>query len=89
MKALPVIMNVPSNPKGYAEIYIAVFVLVVVHIKDITFRTNKAVPLTIHVIGRPLLSQEPIIRKYPISHEKLVTEAGQSELKPSLDDKHK
>ena len=43
--------------------------------------TNKAIPLVIHTMGRPLLSHEPIPRKDLISSEKLVAEAGQSEMK--------
>ena len=75
-QALPMIVNVPNDPKGHAEIYIDDFMVAVVDINDNASRANKAVPLAIHTMGRPLLSQEPTPRKDFISSEKLAAEAG-------------
>ena len=84
LQALPMIVKVPHDPKGHAEIYIDVFMVAAVDINDNASRTNKAVPLAIHTMGRPLLSHEPTPRKDFISSEKLAAEAGQSELQRNL-----
>ena len=78
------IVNVPTDPKVHAEIYIDEFMVAVVDIDDNATRANKAVPLEIHTIGRPLLSHNPTARKDFISSEKLTAEVGQSETKLSL-----
>ena len=83
-KALPMIVNVPTDPKGHAEIYIDEFMVAVVDIDDNTTRANKTVHLEIHTIGRLLLSHNPTARKDFISSKKLTAEAGQSETKRNL-----
>ena len=55
-----------------------------VDIGNNNIRANKAVPLAIHVVRRPLLPFEVISRKDLISEEKLTEEAGQSEIKRNL-----
>ena len=83
-KSLPLIVDVPCDPRGHAEIYIDDFMVACVDIGDNNIRANKAVPLAIHVVGRPLLPLEVIPRKDLISAEKLEAEAGQSEIKRNL-----
>ena len=70
------IVNVSTDPKGHAEIYIDDFMVAVVDIDDNATRANKGVPLVIHTMERPLLSHEPNPRKDLISIEKLTAEAG-------------
>ena len=67
--AHPVIVDVPCDLRGHAEIYIDDFIVVFVDIGDNNIRANKAVPLATHVVGRPLLPLEVIPRKYLISEE--------------------
>ena len=54
--SLSMIVKVPNDPKGHAEIYIDDFIVTVVDINNNASRANKAVSLAIHTIGRPLLS---------------------------------
>ena len=75
-QALPMIVKVPHDPKSHAEIYIDDFMVAVVDINGNVSRANKAVPLAIHTMGRPLLSHEPTPRKDLISSEKMTAEAG-------------
>ena len=70
------IVKVLHDPKGHAEIYIDDFMVAVVDINGNASRANKAVPLAIHTMGRPLLSHEPTPRKDLISSEKMTAEAG-------------
>ena len=83
-KSHPLIVDVPCDPRGHAEIYIDDFMVAYVDIGDNNIRANKAVPLAIHVVGRPLFPLEIIPRKDLISEEKLAAEAGQSEIKRNL-----
>ena len=83
-QALPMIVKVPHDPKGHAEIYIEDFMVAVVDINDNATRANKSVPLAIHTLGRPLLSHEPTPREDSISSEKLAAEAGQCERQRNL-----
>ena len=78
------IVNVPTDPKVHAEIYIDEFMVAVVDIDDNATRTNKAVPLAIHTMGRPFILHEPTPRKFFISSEKLAVEASQSEMQRNL-----
>ena len=74
----------PCDPRGHAEIYIDDIMVACVDIGNNNIRANKAVPLAIHVVGRPLLPFEVISRKDLISEEKFTEEAGQSEIKRNL-----
>ena len=64
------IVKVPRDPKDRAELNIDDFMVAVVDINGNASRANKAVPLAIHTMGRPLLSHEPTPRKDFISSEK-------------------
>ena len=78
------IVKFPHDPKGHAEIYINDFMVAVVDINNNASRANKAVPLAIHTMGRPLLSHKPTPRKDFICSEKLAAKAGQSEMQRNL-----
>ena len=82
--AHPLIVDVPCDPRGHAEIYIDDFIVTCVDIGNNTIRANKAVSLAIHVVERPLLPLELIPRKDFISEEKLAAKADQSEIKRNL-----
>ena len=82
-QALLIIVDVPTDQKVHAKIYIDDFMVVVVDIDDNATRTNKAIHFAIHIMGRPF-SHEPTTRKYLISSEKLAAEAGQNEIKRNL-----
>ena len=82
--AHPLIVDVSYDPRGHAEIYIDDFMVACVDIGNNNIRANKAVPLAIHVVGRPLLPLEVILRKYLIFEETLAAEAGQSEIKRNI-----
>ena len=56
-KALPMIVDVPTNPKGHVEIYTDDFMIAVDDIDDKITRAKETVHSTIHTMGRPLLSQ--------------------------------
>ena len=77
-------MDVPTDQKVHAKIYIDDFMVVVVDIDDNATRANKAIHFAIHIMGRSLISHEPTTRKDLISSEKLAAEAGQNEIKRNL-----
>lgn len=49
-KSHPLIVNVPYDPRSHVEIYIDDFMVTVVDIGTNNIRTNKAIPLAIHVM---------------------------------------
>ena len=75
-EAYPLIVDVPCDPRGHAEIFIDDFTIACVDTGNNNIRANKAVPLAVHVVGRPLLPLEVIPRKELIYEEKLAAEAG-------------
>ena len=83
-EAYPLIVDVPCDPRGHAEIFIDDFTIACVDTGNNNIRANKAVPLAVHVVGRPLLPLEVIPRKELIYEEKLAAEAGQSEIKRNV-----
>ena len=57
------------DPRGHVEINIDNLMVAVVDIGNNSICANKAVPLAIHVMGRPLMQRELIPRKGLISEE--------------------
>ena len=79
--ALPVDVIVPPKKHGLVESYIDDLIPVVLHNKISSVRAANAVPLAMHIIGRPVHPDEPIKREDLLCFRKLAGEGQMSEIK--------
>ena len=79
-------VNIPVNDKGNCEIFINDLMGATVDLPDTdnATRLERALLLAIHILARPLQSDEPIPRETMAALNKLISEAGLSELKINL-----
>jgi hypothetical protein len=82
--ALPTIVSPPTNCPAKADVYIDDTTTISIDDPSITPRARAAVPLAIHIVGRPLAAKEPIPRQNLISIDKLQAEGRMEELKTDL-----
>ena len=83
-QALPTIVSPPVNCCAKADVYIDDTTTISLDDPDTTLRARAAVPLAIHIVGRPIAPNEPIPRMDLISIEKLKAEGRMEELKTDL-----
>ena len=74
-------VHVPPRKEGKVDGYIDDLIPVVVHEGDNALRAANAVPLAIHIVGRPVNKKEPIQRDDLLSFSKLLGEGCMAELK--------
>jgi hypothetical protein len=77
------IVNVPANPRGYADVYINNTTGLTIDIPGTrnTNRLEAAIPLAIQVAARPNDVNEPIPQEPMVAQEKLKAERGLVEMK--------
>jgi hypothetical protein len=78
------IVDVPVNPRGMADVYIDDTIGFCVDISDNDVRLENAILLAIHAAARPLHESEPIPREEMAALAKLLAEAGLEESKVIL-----
>ena len=83
-QALPTIVPPPVDCYAKANVYIDETTTISLDDPTITPRAQAAVPLAIHIVGRPVAPQEPIPRHDIISLDKLQAEGRMEELKTDL-----
>jgi hypothetical protein len=83
------IVDVPVDPRGTADVYIDDLVGLTVDLEDSgnDDRLSKALLLAMEVAGRPLQENEPIPRELMAAVTKLIAEVGLEESKSSWDGK--
>lgn len=80
-EALPMIVEAEADGRGKADCYIDDITTVCVDEGKNEKRASAAVPLAIHILGRPLSESEPLLRKHLVSMSKLSAEAALEETK--------
>ena len=80
------IVNVPVDPKGIAEVYIddTIALGVDMHDSDNSLRLENEILLAIHTAARPIHAEEPIPREEMAALTKFLAEAGLEETKMIL-----
>ena len=80
------IVDVPVNPKGIADVYIddTISLSVNMYDSDNSPRLENAILLTIHIAARPIHAEEPIPREEMAALTKLLSEARLEETKVIL-----
>jgi hypothetical protein len=80
------VVDVPVNPRGMSDVFIDDTFTQAVDVpgSDNILRAERGAMLAIHVIGRPLLAEEPIPRETLAALAKLFAEAGMEETKTML-----
>jgi hypothetical protein len=81
---LPTMVLPPPRPFGSSDVYIDDIITTFLDTPENCTRAPSAVPLAVHVVGRPLSNNEPIPREPLLSHDKLLAEGAPSELKTVL-----
>eukprot|EP00978_Attheya_sp_CCMP212_P012404 scaffold30875_cov50-Attheya_sp.AAC.4 len=76
---MEMIVDCPIEDQGKADLYLDDGVTVVADIDDNLNRAAAAIPLAIHIVGRPRSGNEPIQREELLSIKKLTAEGGLSE----------
>ena len=79
--ALPTIVSPPLEPHGKADVYIDNITTIFLDSEQNRKRGSAAVPLAIHIMGRPVDPYEPIPHLYLISLDKLDAEGASEEIK--------
>ena len=82
--ALPTTVSPPTNCSSKADVYIDDTTTISIDDPSITPRAQAAVPMAIHIIGRPLAENEPIPRQDLISIDKLQAKGRMEEFKTDL-----
>ena len=83
-QAKQTIVAIPLEDKGKCDVYIDDTIAVGPDINDNASRLEAAIPLAMHIFGRPLSPNEPIPRSALISHNKLLAEGRIEEVKMLL-----
>jgi hypothetical protein len=81
------VVDVPVNPRGMSDVFIDDTFTQAVDLpgSDNILRAERGAMLAIHVIGRPLLAEEPSIPRETLAAlAKLFAEAGMEETKTML-----
>jgi hypothetical protein len=78
---LPSMLLPPPRPFGSADVYIDDVIVVFLNSPEHCRRAPSAVPLAIHLVGRPTSPNEPLPREPLISTSKLSAEGSPSETK--------
>jgi hypothetical protein len=81
---LPLVVQLPNDDQGKADCYLDDIISIIPEIGDNIKRGAAAVPLAIHLIGRPIAESEPILRDELISMKKLIAEGGLEEIQTVL-----
>jgi hypothetical protein len=81
---LPLVVNLPNDDQGKADCYLDDIISIIPDINKNLKRGAAAVPLAIHLIGRPMADSEPIPRDDLISLKKLIAEGGLKEVQTVL-----
>ena len=82
--ALDMIVSIPTESKSKTDVYIDDMITVALAQEKVIARAEAAVPLAIHVLGRPVHSREPISRSNLICFRKLMAEGRLEEIKTIL-----
>ena len=83
--ALPMLLQFPETNKAKADVYIDdLIVIALASSPTAILNSSSAVPLAIHIIGRPLLQEEPIKRHNLMCLKKLKAEGQLEETKTVL-----
>ena len=77
--ALPLALEPPACPEGKVDCFVDDVTTVFLDTPENCVRTPAAVPLAIHILNRPLASDEPIPRELFLALDKLKAEGGPSE----------
>ena len=80
-KALPANVSVTFLKQGKVNCYIDYLIPVILHSGDNAERAASAVPLAMHIIGRPVHPNEPIPRDDLLFFRKLYGESQMAEIK--------
>ena len=83
-QAKSMMVEVPLETFGKADVYIDDTITVALHSTSNNDRASAAVPLAIHLMGRPLLPNEPITRSDLMCLRKLLAEGRLEEIKNTL-----
>ena len=83
-QALPTIVSPPVDCCAKADVYIDDTTTISLDDPKITPRARAAVPLAIHIVGRPISKKEPLPRNHLISIDKLKAEGRMEEVKIDL-----
>ena len=83
-QAKPMMVDIPLEKFGKADVYIDDTITVSLHSTINNSRASAAVPLAIHLMGRPLLPNEPIERSDLLCLRKLLAEGRLEEIKNTL-----
>jgi hypothetical protein len=81
---LPLVVEIPPDDQGKVDCYLDDLISVIPDLNDNELRGASAVPLAIHLIGRPISDSEPIPRDPLISIKKLLAEGGLEEIQTVL-----
>ena len=82
--ALPLMVNIPIESTAKADVYIDNIITVSLDSPSTNEKAAAAVPLSIHVIGRPVMQHETIPRDDLLSFPKLSAEGQLEEIKNVL-----
>ena len=82
--AHPMMVPIPLSPVGCTDVYIDDTITVSLDGDDNNKRAEAAVPLAIHIVGRPVAKTEPIKRQDLLSLPKLEAEGRLEEIKNVL-----
>ena len=77
--ALPMAFEPPAYPEGKSDCFVDDVTTVFLDTAENCVRTPAAVPLAIHLLNRPLATDEPILRVMFMALDKLLAEGGPSE----------
>ena len=77
--ALPLALEPPACPEGKADCFVDDLTTVFLDTPQNCFQTPAAVPLAIHILNRPLASDEPMPRDLFLAQDKVQAEGGPSE----------
>jgi hypothetical protein len=78
--ALEMIVDLPDETQGKADLYLDDGVTITADIGDNLHRAAAAIPLAMHIVGRPRSGNEPIPREELLALKKLAAEGGLAEI---------
>eukprot|EP00978_Attheya_sp_CCMP212_P032524 scaffold127488_cov44-Attheya_sp.AAC.2 len=78
--ALEMIVDLPDETQGKADLYLDNGVTITADIDNNLYRAAAAIPLAMHIVGRPRTGNEPIPREELLALKKLVAEGGLAEI---------
>jgi hypothetical protein len=79
--AKPLLVILPNNVKGKADVYIDDFIVVTPDLPGNCPQVNAAIPLAIHTLSRPLDETDHIPRRNILAMKKFIAEGKQEERK--------